>query len=189
MKNRFDFPAVLLFSALIDGVTGCGAGSVSAPEHPVTAIKDIDPFEYGDEFAFRPKGIPPDASPENKPVESVSTAPAGEKIKPSVSAEEKPSPPAAGKPENAVKETPPVSGRTVYRVQIGIFEERQSAERRAEEARLKVDREVYVEFEPPFYRVRVGDFTTRKEAEEFVKILQDYGFRGSFWVMKNINTP
>jgi len=43
---------------------------------------------------------------------------------------------------------------------------------------------VYVEFEPPFYRVRVGDFQTRKEAESFVKVLQDLGFRGSFWVMK-----
>jgi cell division protein FtsN len=70
-----------------------------------------------------------------------------------------------------------------------VFEEQKSAETRAEEARVKVGMNVYVEFEPPFYRVRVGDFKTRKEAEQYVKILQNYGFRGAFWVMKQISVP
>jgi cell division septation protein DedD len=189
MKNHFDFPAVLLFSALIAGGMGCGAGSVSAPPQPVIVTGEIDPFEYGDEFAFRPKGIARNDSVEITPAEPAVPARDVRKTAVPVSPDEKPSAVTPGAPGQTGGESAPAAGQRVYRVQIGIFEERQSAERRAEEARLKVDQKVYVEFEPPFYRVRVGDFITRKEAEEYVRILQDYGFRGSFWVMKNINTP
>ncbi|MHB9030710.1 MAG: SPOR domain-containing protein [Candidatus Latescibacterota bacterium] len=168
---------------------GCGAGGVSTPRRPVATVEEIDPFEYGDEFAFRLKGIRRDASLDKPSGGSSALVPENSRAAAPDSTEEIPSPEAAGAPESAGGKSSPSPETRVYRVQIGIFEERQSAERRAEEARSQVDQKVYVEFEPPFYRVRVGEFKTRKEAEEYVKILQDYGFRGSFWVMKNINTP
>jgi cell division protein FtsN len=71
-------------------------------------------------------------------------------------------------------------------VQIGIFEERKSADKCREEALSKVSLNVYIEFEAPFYRVRVGDFKDKKEAEKYVKVMQENGFKGAFWVIKNI---
>ena len=76
-----------------------------------------------------------------------------------------------------------------YRVQIGIFDNQESAERLRRSARSKADLNVYVEFDTPFYRVRVGDFTTKADAEKYVKILKDKGFQESLWVIKKINKP
>ncbi|MFC1528833.1 SPOR domain-containing protein [Candidatus Latescibacterota bacterium] len=48
---------------------------------------------------------------------------------------------------------------------------------------------VYLEFETPFYRLQVGDFTTKADAEKHVKILKDKGFKESLWVITKINRP
>ncbi len=185
MKNRFDFKTVLLFSAVIMGTVGCGAHKAAVPERPPDAVEEIDPFAFGDEFAFRTKGI--------KTTESVNsggvTTPARERNPVSV-----PTPNQRGSADSdsgvpSAVGTPQPQDGVVYRVQVGIFEERPSAMRRVEEARAKTDQPVYLEFESPFYRVRVGNFLTKKEAEEYVKILRDEGFHGSFWVMRNVSTP
>jgi hypothetical protein len=181
MKKRFVLPVVLLFSAVIAGTSGCGAGRVSDTQRPNNAVEEIDPFEYGDEFSFRLKDMEGDYLENGR---SSGAAPHTEVKRDIVLNSE-----TAGSVNEDSPKMEQAAGRNVFRVQVGIFEEQKSAERRAEEARAKVNSPVYVEFEPPFYRVRVGDFKTKKEAEEYVKILQDYGFRGSFWVMKNMITP
>jgi len=187
MKKRFDFPAVLLFSALTVEIGGCGAGSVQPHEQPVIRVEKIDPFEFGDEFAYRTKGIGVETFTEDQAA-GIDIPSSREKLKKiTVSPTEIPS--AAPVEPERPDERRQGEGITVYRVQIGIFEEQKYAEQRAEEARSKVDDKVYIDFEPPFYRVRVGDFKTRKEAQEYVKILQNLGFHGSFWIMKNAETP
>jgi len=57
----------------------------------------------------------------------------------------------------------------------------------ADYARSKVDLKVYVVYEVPFYRVRLGDFQTRTEAEKHVKILKEMGFKESLWIPSKIN--
>lgn len=181
MKKSFDFPAVLLFSAIFLGVAGCGAGNVQVMERPRVAIEEIDPFAYGDEFAYRAGNVPAAVQGSESPGSKVTEGERETKIAPAA--------PDTVKTESVPAGSGSAVDRMVYRIQVGIYEERGSADRRADEVRAKLDHPVYVEFEPPFYRVRVGDFTTRKEAEEYVKILQNFGFRGSFWVMKNSGTP
>jgi len=77
-----------------------------------------------------------------------------------------------------------------YRVQIEIFdiEKKSSAYKMAEEARKELDMNVYIEFVTPFYRVRVGDFTERADAEKAVKILKDKGYKDALLVRTRINT-
>lgn len=185
MKKVFPFSLILLFCIVI-GVMGCGMAGTERNRHR-GMTEEIDPFAYGDEFEFGGSW----ARQELKRAES-----AGEKPAKAGVAEPLPKPPEvevkkpvetreSGEPSDAEKQAEGV----IYRVQIGVFEEQKSAEARAGEARAKVNMNVYVDFEPPFYRVRVGDFTTRKEAEQQAKIMQNYGFRGAFWVMKKVNVP
>ena len=73
-----------------------------------------------------------------------------------------------------------------YRVQIGIFDIRVDAYKLAESARSKIDYPVYVVYIPPFYRVRVGDFVRKSDAEECVVFLKQKGFSDSRYVYKDI---
>jgi hypothetical protein len=75
-----------------------------------------------------------------------------------------------------------------YRVQIGIFDSRADADNLAESARSKTDYPVYVEYITPFYRVRVGDFIRKSDAEECVIFLRQKGFSDSRYVFSNINS-
>jgi cell division septation protein DedD len=52
-----------------------------------------------------------------------------------------------------------------WRVQIAALSSLATAEQVAEEARSRFQEPVYVEYEPPLYKVRVGDFLVREEAE------------------------
>ncbi|MDP6776122.1 MAG: SPOR domain-containing protein [Candidatus Latescibacteria bacterium] len=79
---------------------------------------------------------------------------------------------------------PPVrrpSTVTGYRLQIFSASSHQAAEQALARAReLFAGTEVYVEFEPPFFKVRVGDFRTRKEAESFVAVAKKLGYDKAF---------
>ena len=77
---------------------------------------------------------------------------------------------------------------TTYRVQIGIFDIRADTDILAESARSKTDYPVYVEYITPFYRVRVGDFVRKSDAEECVAFLKQKGFSDSRYVYTNINS-
>lgn len=174
MKKWFDFFAFLVLFAVIMGVCGCSAGRIPVPEPPRTAWEEIDPFEFGDEFSFPPHAVRrpvPDGGGDAESLPETVQVPASR----------------AETTGSVV--SPKRSDGVIYRVQIGIFEDRDSAEKCAGDARAGVSEKVYIEFEAPFFRVRVGDFVTRREAEAYVKILQDSGFHGSFWIMKNVGTP
>ncbi|MFA6471933.1 MAG: SPOR domain-containing protein [Candidatus Latescibacterota bacterium] len=143
-------------------------------------IEDFNPFEYGDEFERKTTGAEIKSPVENEHKQViVSSAPDEKKnIDDSSKTEEKP----------VINSTTSeiTTNSFEYRVQIGIFEERKSADKCREEALSKVSLNVYIEFEAPFYRVRVGDFKDKKEAEKYVKVMQENGFKGAFWVIKNI---
>jgi len=90
------------------------------------------------------------------------------------------------KPEEIVVKKQPVYG---YRVQIFAFESMERAEAAAEEARIRLDLPVYVEYVPPFYKVRVGDFIEREEAERIRDKLRLTGYPDAFLVETLIKSP
>jgi cell division septation protein DedD len=179
MKKMYNFIGVFIICALILN-TGCGMSGVALPNRQ-SAAEDIDPFEYGDEFAG--KAAIKDSTRGSVEAKSKTVAvPLKQEKKIQTTdvsrTEEK-------TPVNTASSAQSTNSFE-YRVQIGIFEDRKSADKCREEALSKVAMNVYIEFEAPFYRVRVGDFKTRKEAEMNVKVMQDYGFKGAFWVIKNV---
>lgn len=60
-----------------------------------------------------------------------------------------------------------------YRVQVYSSNQQQSAKAEAldleEKLKLKVSQTVYVQYLPPFWKVRIGDFRTYDEAKEYKK--------------------
>jgi len=74
-----------------------------------------------------------------------------------------------------------------FRVQVFSASSRQAADEAQTLARERLGRsDVYVEFEPPFFKVRVGNFATRGEAEALVSHAKDKGYETPFPVQTQI---
>ncbi len=128
--------------------------------------------------AVEPAAPPPSAS-----------APAGQR---GASAEElgrvpQPPPPEPPPPAGAVNAgegwvTTPSDRLTFgYRVQIFASSQRERGEQIAAEARTKFREPVYVEYDSPFYKVRVGDCITRAEADALKERASALGYEAP-WV-------
>ncbi len=76
-----------------------------------------------------------------------------------------------------------------YRVQVMAALKEENANRLAEELRSKIDKPVYIEYIAPYYKVRVGDFLSREEAERFRDTLRSMGYYDAFIVETLINSP
>lgn len=78
-----------------------------------------------------------------------------------------------------------------YRIQIAASPTREDAERFAEAARERLPSDsVYVYFQAPWYKVRVGDFATRGDAEDRLKEVRKIRtYREAFWVPSEIRVP
>jgi SPOR domain len=48
---------------------------------------------------------------------------------------------------------------------------------------------IYLIFDAPQYKVRVGDFLNRSDAEEIRDLAKDYGYRDAFIVLGKVNIP
>ncbi len=66
----------------------------------------------------------------------------------------------------------------VYRIQVGAFSVADNANRLKEEISQKVNVTVLVKYEGGFYKVRVGEFYTRDDAENFLNKLRNLGYTG-----------
>jgi hypothetical protein len=99
----------------------------------------------------------------------------GDKIPPSVSAPVDPSVkiPIEGKRPAA---------RLGFRVQIAASRDKSNAEEVARQARSRIPETVYVVFESPYYKVRVGDFSDRALALQLRDRLRGYGYDEA-WVV------
>ncbi|MEO0263474.1 MAG: SPOR domain-containing protein [candidate division WOR-3 bacterium] len=93
-------------------------------------------------------------------------------------------------PTTPTKEvTPPPSVTYGYRVQILATSNKEKADMFAKEAQARFpDQKVYVEFIPPYYKVRIGEFITREEAEAFRAKAKSLGYFDAFIVESQI-TP
>ncbi len=106
-----------------------------------------------------------------------------------VSFEEATPAPTTPPPTTPTKVTPPPSVTYGYRVQILATSNKEKADMFAKEAQARFrDQKVYVEFIPPYYKVRVGDFITREEAEAFRAKAKSLGYFDAFIVESQI-TP
>lgn len=103
-------------------------------------------------------------------------------------------------PVSAVKaETKEIVGNTEnveikeirgYRVQIiatKSIEAASQAEMEAKDIFDALSHKVYLIFDAPNYKVRVGDVASRDEADEIREIAKDYGYRGAFVVSSKVN--
>jgi len=69
--------------------------------------------------------------------------------------------------------TPPGMKRVYgYRVQVFATIYKDKAERIRSEVQAQVEYRVYIEEIPPFYKIRIGDFQKREEAERFLVTVQ-----------------
>ncbi len=78
-----------------------------------------------------------------------------------------------------------ISPTEVYRVQIftsRLFNEAETEKKLANEI---FNLPVYLDYEVPYYKLRVGDFLTRNEAEAMVSEIKNIGYR-SAWVARVI---
>ena len=93
-----------------------------------------------------------------------------------------PSPPAGAVATGEGWITPaPASQTPGYRVQIFASSDRARAESAAADARQRFVEPVYIEFEAPLYKVRVGDCATRHEADTLKEKAGTQGYDGA-WV-------
>ena len=69
-----------------------------------------------------------------------------------------------------------------YRVQIVISQNEQELQDVKIEIEKSIDEKTYIIFELPNYKLRVGNFLNRKEAENFQKIIVRLGYRTA-WVV------
>jgi hypothetical protein len=100
---------------------------------------------------------------------------------------------AVGSRSVSAPETPPPGQRTsqtvdVYRIQCFASSSIEAArlEKKSIESRLAYP--AYISFEQPFYRLQLGDFTTRPEAEKALLELRKAGMADA-WIVRARNNP
>jgi len=71
-----------------------------------------------------------------------------------------------------------------YRIQIAALSNQDEAMDIRKQAMLKfADQEVYLIFDPPYYKIRVGDFLTRYDAEKLQKKAIEMGYKDA-WIVR-----
>lgn len=74
-----------------------------------------------------------------------------------------------------------------YRVQILQTQDAEEARTVQSDAIVELDAEVYPIFDSPYYKVRVGDFLVRAEAEELLQRVIAKGYKSAWIVRTKIN--
>ncbi len=70
----------------------------------------------------------------------------------------------------------------VFRVQLGMIDTYSEARRALAVAQELFDQPVTLDYEVPYYKLRVGEFATRKEAESYQQKAKGAGYNNA-WVM------
>jgi len=70
-----------------------------------------------------------------------------------------------------------------YKVQIFATYDEAKAYKVRDEAKAKFTEDVYVEYIPPYYKVRIGHFKLKEEADRFRDIVKEKGYSDAFTVV------
>ena len=200
LRGNF-FPFCLCLAVLF--VAGCGMRGIKTEVTPAVKkgmIEELDPFAIGDEFAMikQPQAQnPPEAPPQDSDARGFNPLFQNRSVlKPAEQPEIRNSSPGTidplSQPTASERENTSATGTPTeimgFRIHIGIFDKESEAKEFAKSTESKIDEKVYIVYEAPFFKVRVGDFTNLKEAEEYVKYLKSIGFKSSWWIRTTINT-
>jgi hypothetical protein len=90
-------------------------------------------------------------------------------------------------PSNGSTITPTGATAPGYRVQIFASSTNEGAEKIASEARFKFTERVYVEYDAPYYKVRVGDYKNRSDAEILKQKAINVGYSDAWIAQTEVN--
>jgi len=76
----------------------------------------------------------------------------------------------------------PAAAGTIYRIQLFTSKNMAEANAVRDEAAKEFDAVVRVDYETPYYKVRVGRFATAQDAEAMLKRARQLGYRGAWAV-------
>jgi SPOR domain len=80
-----------------------------------------------------------------------------------------------------------VMGFRVQLIATKSIETATLADQEAKDLFASMNHRTYLIFEPPLYKIRVGDVRTRDEAEGIKDVAKDYGYREAFIVPTKVN--
>jgi hypothetical protein len=151
-------------------LAACGGKS----QGPATDVDD-QPWEVRLESPLDTVTVVQGQDPEDK---TVLDPPEGPVVNTPVVKESSPS--ASSKPAVPVK-----TFTAGWRVQVFASPSMAAAEKEADVAREKFTDPVYLEYEPPYYKVRVGDFLTKDGARSLSNRAKSQGYDGA-WVVETM---
>jgi|Deesub1362B_J571_1020462.scaffolds.fasta_scaffold05998_4 cell division septation protein DedD len=158
------------FAALAMGYMLSCAGLRPSPKEPAkegekkpVLIEDLDPVELGDlNFTIPPKTVAEEDTVSIGAEESGTATPKLPSSKP------------------RIRKVPG------FRIQIAAVTSQEDAAEIQKQAMLQFeDVNVYLVFEPPYYKIRVGDFERRHDAEEFQRKAIEAGYRDA-WIVRTV---
>lgn len=172
---------ICLMCLAVSVIMGCGAGLSNVEETKPELHTTIDPFDFSDEFV----AVQSDKGPARIPVSRVAEPDTARVVQEAV---KNPIEETDFSEQNETGEVQPVTTETArgYRIQVGAYEDKENAERMRDYVEIKLNLPVYLEYQPPFYRVRVGDFQDIREAEQYVEIIRNNGFKDARWVPSTV---
>lgn len=161
--------AVTGMLAVLILVIGCGGGGDKPPNIDVAGT----PWEVSAESPLGSDGVSLSVDSLGTPLADTLTVKAIESTE------------VLSSPREVIQVPDPKDFTEGWRVQLSANSTLADADARARAARVKFTEPVYVEYEPPFYKVRVGDFLTRAEAESMATRARAEGYEGA-WVVETL---
>ena len=81
-----------------------------------------------------------------------------------------------------------IKGNEIFRIQI--FESTESSIAKAEAKRFQniLGDTVYINFETPLYKLRIGNFSNRRQAEDAISAIENLGVKGSWVIRATLNS-
>jgi len=177
MKKPTSIFSIVALGALLVFCLGCIGGSGKGDESGADPDRGevperFDPIELEEDLTIVPAEYPSDASigtPDRSDSDTATTTIGGQSAQASDSTD-------------ALQ-----VGDQVYRVQLftsKLYGEAQKARKVAEEI---FDRPVYLDYEVPYFKLRVGSFADRYEAESYLGRARGVGYEDAWVVAVNLN--
>ncbi|KPL02970.1 MAG: hypothetical protein AMJ90_04270, partial [candidate division Zixibacteria bacterium SM23_73_2] len=88
-----------------------------------------------------------------------------------------------GYPQSLTQEDSEIGFKTLYRVQVFATKFPQQAYIIADSLKVDFEENIYVDYQSPYYKVRLGDFEREKDAQRFLTLVRSKGYFES-WVVK-----
>lgn len=85
--------------------------------------------------------------------------------------------------EDTISDADAGSAEMVYRIQLYTSQNRAEATAMREEAKVDFGDQVRLDFETPYYKLRIGSFAKPEDADELLRKARRLGYRGA-WVVR-----